>query len=219
MTTAITSLLLVVLAFVLVPVSVLLMQVVCAVMPRKPAPMPDVPRPCLTVLIPAHNESVGILATLDSVLPQLLKDDRLLVVADNCSDDTARISADAGAEVVERNDASRRGKGYALDFGVRHLERDPPQLVVIVDTGVILTNLHVVNGGGDRQDRTDKRLDRQACAGLVSDEGAGVCQNVGADSGIRMDCEKSSATAGISPARTPLPIDGDGHGHSMDGNP
>ena len=55
------------------------------------------------------------------------------MVADNCSDDTARVATAAGAEVVERVDAVRRGKGYALDFGVRHLEAAPPEVVVIVD--------------------------------------------------------------------------------------
>ncbi|MGH7104915.1 MAG: glycosyltransferase family 2 protein, partial [Acetobacteraceae bacterium] len=31
------------------------------------------------------------------------------------------------------NEATRRGKGYALDFGVRHLKDDPPDVVLIVD--------------------------------------------------------------------------------------
>jgi cellulose synthase/poly-beta-1,6-N-acetylglucosamine synthase-like glycosyltransferase len=30
-------------------------------------------------------------------------------------------------------DAERRGKGYALDFGARHLALDPPEVVIIVD--------------------------------------------------------------------------------------
>ena len=37
------------------------------------------------------------------------------------------------AEVVERNDPGKRGKGYALDWGIRHLSLDPPALVIIVD--------------------------------------------------------------------------------------
>ena len=155
MTVAILILLLVVITLVLVPTSVLLVQVVCAVLPRKPAPVPDVPRPRLAVLIPAHDESVGILATLDSLLPQLFKDDRLLVVADNCSDDTAQVSAGNGAEVVERHDTSRRGKGYALDFGVRYLERDPPQVLVIVDA-----DCEVTSGAIDRIARTSAATGR-----------------------------------------------------------
>lgn len=139
MSSLLSALLLVVLGFVLVPVSVLLLQVACATIPRRPSPMPVVARPRLAVLVPAHDESSVIREMLESVLPQLGRGDRLVVVADNCSDDTARVAAGAGAEVVERRDASRRGKGYALDFGMRHLERDPPQVVVIVDADCEVT--------------------------------------------------------------------------------
>src|SRR5262249_28274109 len=65
--------------------------------------------------------------------PQLAPGDRVLVVADNCADDTAAVAAAAGAEVVQRRDPMCRGKGYALDFGVRHLAQDPPDVVIVVD--------------------------------------------------------------------------------------
>jgi cellulose synthase/poly-beta-1,6-N-acetylglucosamine synthase-like glycosyltransferase len=35
--------------------------------------------------------------------------------------------------VIHRHDAARIGKGYALDRGARHLQRDPPQVVVAID--------------------------------------------------------------------------------------
>jgi cellulose synthase/poly-beta-1,6-N-acetylglucosamine synthase-like glycosyltransferase len=63
----------------------------------------------------------------------LLSGDRVLVVADNCQDDTAALASGAGAEVVERSDLHRRGKGFALDFGIQHLKGNPPDVVVIVD--------------------------------------------------------------------------------------
>jgi cellulose synthase/poly-beta-1,6-N-acetylglucosamine synthase-like glycosyltransferase len=90
-------------------------------------------RPRLAVLVPAHNESAVIGGTLAAIIPQLQSGDRLLVVADNCSDETAALARAAGAEVVERRDASRRGKGYALDFGVRALTEVPPEVVVVLD--------------------------------------------------------------------------------------
>ncbi len=61
------------------------------------------------------------------------KDDRVLVVADNCEDHTARIARENGADVLERNDVAQRGKGFALEYGIRSLESAPPQVVVIMD--------------------------------------------------------------------------------------
>jgi glycosyltransferase involved in cell wall biosynthesis len=84
------------------------------------------------VLVPAHDEEGGIAAALATVVPQLAPGDRLLVVADNCSDGTAAAARAAGAEVVERR-SDLRGKGYALAFGVDHLRAAPPSAVVIVD--------------------------------------------------------------------------------------
>jgi cellulose synthase/poly-beta-1,6-N-acetylglucosamine synthase-like glycosyltransferase len=90
-------------------------------------------RQSVAVLIPAHNERSGLLPTLANIQSQLLPGDRVLVVADNCSDDTAAVAMAGGAEVVERNDPTKRGKGYALDWGVRHLSSNPPGIVIIVD--------------------------------------------------------------------------------------
>ncbi|NIC41044.1 glycosyltransferase family 2 protein [Aquabacterium sp. A08] len=87
----------------------------------------------VAVLVPAHNEAAVIATTLAGLLPQLRPGDRLLVVADNCTDDTAALARAAGAEVVERSHATERGKGYALDFGVRHLAQNPPEVLLIVD--------------------------------------------------------------------------------------
>ena len=85
------------------------------------------------VLIPAHNEGSGILPTIRDVQAQLGPNDRILVVVDNCTDDTAAIVQAAGVEVTVRADPARRGKGYALEFGVRHLGLSPPDVIVIMD--------------------------------------------------------------------------------------
>ena len=88
--------------------------------------------PDIAVLLPAHNEAYGIADTvhaLRSALPQA----RLLVVADNCTDDTASLAATAGAEVIERYDLEKRGKGFALDFGRQHLRLNPPDAVITID--------------------------------------------------------------------------------------
>jgi len=98
----------------------------------------SVPRPRIAVLVPAHNESSGIVDTLRSVRSQLRHGDRLLVVADNCHDDTAAVARSLGAEVTERFDEVLRGKGYALDHGVSVLRLDPPAMVLMVDADCVL---------------------------------------------------------------------------------
>lgn len=89
--------------------------------------------PRIAVIVPARDESAGLPDTLANIQAQLPRTARLVVVADNCSDDTAAIAAAAGAEVVERHDLAKIGKGYALDCGLRHLASDPPEVVIIVD--------------------------------------------------------------------------------------
>jgi cellulose synthase/poly-beta-1,6-N-acetylglucosamine synthase-like glycosyltransferase len=87
----------------------------------------------LAVLIPAHNEAAEIGITLESLIPQLKQDDRMIVIADNCTDNTALVAQQYGAIVIERNNPDQRGKGYALDYGISFLESDPPDVVIIID--------------------------------------------------------------------------------------
>ena len=116
------------------PSAVLLAQVLMAPRPgSQRGALLDGQRPRVAVLVPAHDEARGIGTTLVSIRRQLRQGDRLLVVADNCSDDTAALARAAGAEVAERNDPARRGKGYALDHGLRELAARPPHVVVVVD--------------------------------------------------------------------------------------
>jgi cellulose synthase/poly-beta-1,6-N-acetylglucosamine synthase-like glycosyltransferase len=91
------------------------------------------PTASFAVLLPAHNEAVGLTSTLATISPQLHPGDRLVVVADNCTDETAALARRAGAEVIERQDSEHRGKGYALDFGLRYLAQQPPAVVIMVD--------------------------------------------------------------------------------------
>ena len=129
-------LLLLVNCLVAVPVAIYCLEVLAALNwpPRKHTPSPPVlPRPRVAVLIPAHNEGSNLVPTVQDVLAQVRSGDRVCVVADNCSDDTAAVARSAGAEAVERHDLLARGKSYALEFGLRHLADDPPEVVIIVD--------------------------------------------------------------------------------------
>ena len=87
----------------------------------------------VAVLVPAHNEEVIIRSTLMDLKCKLIKEHKLIVIADNCTDKTADIARTVGATVIERNDAKHRGKGYALDYGLKFLEQEPPEVVVFID--------------------------------------------------------------------------------------
>jgi cellulose synthase/poly-beta-1,6-N-acetylglucosamine synthase-like glycosyltransferase len=121
----------------LVPSTLVFVQTLFAALPFRLRERVVEPRPTLAVLMPAHNEAAGITKTLRAISGQLRPGDRLLVVADNCSDDTARVAAQ-GAEVLERTDSDHRGKGFALDFGIRHLAKRAPEVVVVVDADCTL---------------------------------------------------------------------------------
>jgi cellulose synthase/poly-beta-1,6-N-acetylglucosamine synthase-like glycosyltransferase len=120
----------------LAPAAIFSIEVLLAVITRQHTVMSQRngrERAPIAVLMPAHDEATVIASTLATLRAELRSSDRLLVVADNCSDDTATVAARAGAEVVERMDSARRGKGYAIDFGIRHLSARPPGIVVIID--------------------------------------------------------------------------------------
>ncbi|MFK5893096.1 MAG: glycosyltransferase family 2 protein [Pseudomonadota bacterium] len=124
-----------------IPIIIFMLEVIFALFPQKKIMNLDIEnRPTITVLVPAHNESEVIINTLESIKKQLIKNDRLVVVADNCTDNTSRIAKMHGAEVIERNVLNQRGKGYALDFGIRHIEKDPTQVVIIIDADCFVEN-------------------------------------------------------------------------------
>ncbi len=92
-------------ALLALPVLILAVEVLAALLPRRVAQIAgsgEGAGPRTVVLIPAHDEERGIAATLRVIGQGLGPDDHMLVVADNCSDATARVARDAGAQVVER---------------------------------------------------------------------------------------------------------------------
>ena len=135
--TSLLSLLFVVLASLLaIPAAVFFVEVATAVAlaPRRTHQRSNSERrQRVAVIVPAHNESSGLVPTITDIQAQLGGGDRLLVVADNCVDDTASVAASSGAEVIKRDDPTRVGKGYALDFALKHLSLDPPAVVVVID--------------------------------------------------------------------------------------
>lgn len=89
--------------------------------------------PKIAILMPAHNEAASIARFIVPLVSQLGERVRLVVIADNCTDDTASVARAAGATVIERHDTTLRGKGHALAFGRDWLTQDPPDVVVVLD--------------------------------------------------------------------------------------
>jgi cellulose synthase/poly-beta-1,6-N-acetylglucosamine synthase-like glycosyltransferase len=122
---------------VLVLSALLLLEALAALLPVKPLTIGSrQPLPSVVILMPAHDEALGIRATLEPILRDLPANYQLVVVADNCTDPTANFARAAGATVLERQDPGLRGKGYAMDFGLRTLEAQmapPPDVVIFLD--------------------------------------------------------------------------------------
>ena len=120
-----------------VPALVLLVECVAAIFPAPPPrarpAQPDSARLPTCVVIPAHNEAAGLARVVEPLRRRLRPGDRLLVVADNCTDATASVARAAGADVIERNSPSERGKGFAIAHALQHLAAAPPNVVVLVD--------------------------------------------------------------------------------------
>jgi cellulose synthase/poly-beta-1,6-N-acetylglucosamine synthase-like glycosyltransferase len=93
------------------------------------------------LIVPAHDEATGIAATVRSLLmldwPRPLR--QVLVVADNCTDDTAALARAAGALVLERHDEARRGKGYALARAFAWALEQGFDAVVVVDADTVVS--------------------------------------------------------------------------------
>lgn len=80
------------------------------------------------ILICARNEAAVIGDLLASLRAQTYPRELLTVyvLADNCTDDTARIAREGGAVVYERFNRQQVGKGYALQTLLTHIARDVP---------------------------------------------------------------------------------------------
>ena len=95
------------------------------------------------IVVPAHNEELVIQKTLKSIFavdyPRELFD--VIVIADNCTDQTANIVRSAGATAYERTNLSLVGKGYALRWGFDTILNSNKQYdaVVVIDADCEVT--------------------------------------------------------------------------------
>lgn len=94
------------------PLLYLLAVTVAALFNRRPPPAATAPRR-IAIIIPAHNESLLIADTVGNALAQDYPagEFAVLVIADNCTDDTAARARQAGARVLERQGNPGKGQG------------------------------------------------------------------------------------------------------------
>ena len=78
------------------------------------------------VLIAARNEETVLGNLIDSIRQQDYPSDLIdiFVVADNCTDGTAKVARERGAYCYERQDKEHRTKGYALQFLVENIRKE-----------------------------------------------------------------------------------------------
>jgi len=124
---------------ILIPCSVFFLECWAAfISPPSSLNIDNIERPQTTVLIPAHNEAAQITEVIEVLLPQLTEQDQVIVIADNCHDNTAELAKATGVKVLERENATDRGKGYALDYAIQQIKHDPPEVLIILDGDCIL---------------------------------------------------------------------------------
>ncbi|GGC96376.1 hypothetical protein GCM10011512_24240 [Tersicoccus solisilvae] len=93
----------------------------------------------ITVLIPAHNEQATLPGTLASLRQQNRPPDRIIVVADNCTDRTVELARAAGVDVRETVGNTEK-KGGALNQVLRTLlpQQQDNDVVMVMDADTTL---------------------------------------------------------------------------------
>ncbi len=115
----------------------------------------DHPEFKFAIIIPAHNESVNLIPTVEVCkkldYPQELYG--IYIIADNCSDDTAVIGRNLKVNVLERNDPFQIGKGFALQWAFSQLLQKEYNAFIVLDADCIIDadallyfNTYLLNG-------------------------------------------------------------------------
>jgi len=101
----------------------------------------------ISVLIPAHNEKLGIKRTIDNVSRAASRSHTIdiTVIADNCSDNTADIARTVATEmdnvyVLERHNKHLRGKGAALQWAMAEQADKSYDYTMIIDADSVVND-------------------------------------------------------------------------------
>ena len=107
---------------------------------KEPSRLPAPPRLRFVFVVPAHDEERDIAHTLESLKrvdypPELFE---VVVIADNCSDNTADVVRGLSVRCLERVNPDLRGKGYALRFAFNRLLKEDFDAFVIIDADTVV---------------------------------------------------------------------------------
>jgi len=108
--------------------------------PQRCAPL--APADCrLAVVIPAHNEAALIARCVQSIFDSIPKPeaDQVVVIADNCTDETAALATAAGARVIVRTNQELRGKSHALRLGFETLSAEGFSAFLVIDADSLVS--------------------------------------------------------------------------------
>ncbi len=126
-----------------------LLSVLAYLVPRKHIPETLTHRR-FALVVPAHDEEASITETVRSLqavsYPASLFD--VVVIADNCSDETADLARAEGARVLVRTSSGEKGKGYALRWAFDTLLQDSYEGFVVCDADTVVSSnlLADING-------------------------------------------------------------------------
>lgn len=129
-----------------VPLLYLLVTSVAALFPRRFPVAAGTPRR-IAILIPAHDEALLIADTVGNALRQDYPADAMtvLVIADNCRDETAALARAAGARVLERQGNPGKGQGLYDALGLLMQEDWEAFLVMDADSHLDPATLRALN--------------------------------------------------------------------------
>ncbi len=127
------------------------------------------PTASVIVLVPAHDEQDQIGETIRSLWAQTRRPDRVVVLADNCTDATVAIARELGADVLETIGNTHKKAG-ALNQGLLLLlpEMDDDTRVLVMDADSAL-DPRFVEGADERLERGDV----SACGGVFTGKAGG----------------------------------------------
>jgi poly-beta-1,6-N-acetyl-D-glucosamine synthase len=93
----------------------------------------------VTVLVPAHNEQALLANTLESLQSQSRKPDRVIVVLDNCTDQTEAVALSAGVEIFKSVNNTNKKAGALNQALAKFLpELGPNDTIMVMDADTIL---------------------------------------------------------------------------------